>query len=73
MHSLGNINRMNVERVIQLTLDRAEAEGVALTRDQVLDHMRFSEDEDVSQWEAVVDRLMQERDRGLNPDLRVAA
>ncbi len=72
MHSLETINKNNVERTIQLALDRAESQGVTLTRNQVLEHLKFSENEDVSQWEATVDRLMQQA--STNPtDYKVAA
>jgi hypothetical protein len=58
MHSLETISKLNVERTIKLALDRAESQGVTLSRNQVLDHLKFSEDEDVSQWEATVDKLL---------------
>jgi hypothetical protein len=61
MHSIESINKSNVERTIQLALDRAEAEGATLTRNQVLDHLKFSEDDDVSQWEAMVDVMLASR------------
>lgn len=61
MHSLEVISKSNVERTIQLTLDRAEAAGTAITRNQVLEHLKFLENEDVSQWEAMVDALMADR------------
>jgi hypothetical protein len=61
MHSLEVINKKNVERTIQLALDRAEAEGTVLTHNQVLEHLKFTENEDVSQWEATVDVMLASR------------
>jgi hypothetical protein len=58
MHSLESSFKRNVERTIQLILDRAEAAGTVLTRNEVLEHLKFTDDEDVSQWEATVDAMM---------------
>jgi hypothetical protein len=72
MHSLETIDKTNVERTIQLALDRAETEGTVLTRNQVLEHLKFREDEDVSQWEAMVDAMMAQH-AGAAPWMRSAA
>jgi hypothetical protein len=60
MHGLDTLNRLNTEAAIKGILARAEAAGVALTRAEVLEELKYREDDDVSQWEAVVAELVAE-------------
>lgn len=58
MHGLSTLAVLNTEAVIRAILARAIERGLKLTRDDVLDELRFREDEDTTVWGATVDRLM---------------
>jgi hypothetical protein len=61
MLALETTRQLNTEHVIRAILDRAEREGTSVTRDQVLEDLRWDDQEDVTQWTETVDRLMFER------------
>lgn len=58
MHGLSIIEATNVEVTIKAILARAEARGVKLTREEVLEELKFREDDDTNVWSATVDRLL---------------
>lgn len=62
MHRLENTRQLNTEHVIRAILERSRVEGTHITRDQVLEDLRWDDREDVvTQWGATVDRIMFEQ------------
>lgn len=60
MFALETINARNTEVAIRAILNAAACRGVQLTRDEVLEELKFDEHDDTSVWSATVDRLMAE-------------
>lgn len=62
MHGLETTHQLNTEHVIRAILERSRVEGTHITRDQVLEDLRWDDREDVvTQWGATVDRIMFEQ------------
>jgi hypothetical protein len=60
MHGLETTQTLNTEVTIKAILARAAANGITLTRDEVLEELKFREDDDTTVWGATVDRLIRE-------------
>jgi hypothetical protein len=60
MHGLQTIGALNAEVTIRGILARAAQRGSKLTRDEVLEELKFRDDDDTTVWSATVDRLMRE-------------
>lgn len=58
MNDISVIRHKNAEVTIKGILARAAARGAVLSRDEVLEDLKWNEAEDVSVWGATVDRLM---------------
>jgi hypothetical protein len=58
MHGLDTLKARNAHATIKSVLARAADRGVKLSRAEVLEEMKYSEDEDTTVWSATVDRLM---------------
>lgn len=58
MHGLDTLVDLNARETINSIIKRARAAGVVMTREEVLEELKFHENEDTSQWSAVVDRLL---------------
>jgi len=58
MHGLSTIETTNTEATIKAIIARANANGRLLTRDDVLEELKFRDNDDTSVWSATVDRLM---------------
>lgn len=64
MHDINTNNSLNTNVAVRGILRRARRAGLKLTREEVLEELKFREDDDTSQWTAMVDRLMaQEQER----------
>lgn len=61
MNSLETTETLNTEATIRRILTRAENEGVTLSRDKVLEELKYRDTDDTSVWSATVDRIILER------------
>lgn len=58
MHGLQSIAQNNAEVTIKGILARAAERGLKLSRGDILEELKFREDDDTTVWGATVDRLM---------------
>lgn len=58
MQGLEMSAELNAEVTIRGIMARAADRGVTLSRDEVIEELKFREDDDTSIWSATVDRMM---------------
>ena len=58
MHGLRTIEVLNTEATIRAIIQRATDRGVKLTRAEVLDELKWRDNDDTTVWSATVDRML---------------